>query len=136
MDKGDFDGTINSNVDDYAEFLSAKADYGDKSKKDEDADSKPVPQSRAQVDRLSEAERAQLEVTPIDTNSPEDEPVVVPVQPKKEDDKEDAFGSEYLSVEQLSRARDYSTMTTKEKEHANAALSDNDDEPYDLDLAI
>ena len=30
MDKGDFDGTVNSNVDDYTEYLSAKHKFGDK----------------------------------------------------------------------------------------------------------
>lgn len=138
IDKGDFDGTVNSNVDDYAEFLSAKATYGDKSKKsdDDEEEQMPVPQSMTMVDHLSGAEKAQLEVTPIDTNAPKVEPVA-PVQPKQEEDeKVEAYGNDYLTVEQLQRARQFASMTTKEKEHQNAALSENDIEPDDLDLAL
>ena len=49
MDRGDFDGTVNSNVDDYADFLAAKAQFGDKgsasekSQKEEVVESQPQP---------------------------------------------------------------------------------------------
>lgn len=130
MDKGDFDGTVNSNVDDYAEYLSAKHKFGDKHEQDEEDTPKPVKLSMTQVEKLHEADKAQMEVTPIDTNAPPPkEQPAAPVPKPKEDDKVEAFGDEYLSVEQMARAASIAQMSTKEKEHSNAALSDNDDEP-------
>ena len=129
MDKGDFDGTVNSNVDDYAEFLTSKAKYGDKPIKEEP---EQKPQVAVQVDKLSAPDKASIEVTPIDTNASKED--IAEAQQSVEQTKNDNSEEEFLSVKQLEVAHAMESMTSREKEHANAALSDNDLPPSEWDF--